>query len=92
VKIISITARRLHYFLYTKVGVPKVTEYNSKNDSVGFSPYYADPKYKFYFERMNRHRGEPYKGFPGERKKMAEHTRMFGRRRRLYRVQKFRRQ
>ncbi|HYK47935.1 MAG TPA: T9SS type A sorting domain-containing protein [Parafilimonas sp.] len=39
-------------WLYTTGGVPKVIEYNSTNDSIGISPYYPDPNYKFFFKRM----------------------------------------
>lgn len=33
-------------------GVAKVTETDSKGNVTGYSPYYADPDYKFYFKRM----------------------------------------
>jgi hypothetical protein len=56
-------------WLYTKAGVPKVIEYNSKNDSVGFSPYYPDPTYKFYFERMIDSVANHIKAFPDNIKK-----------------------
>ena len=49
------------FMVYTKedapswiynAGVPKVTETDSKGDVVGYSPYFADEDYKFYFKRM----------------------------------------
>lgn len=51
----------LIFMVYTKedapdwiynAGVPKVTETDNKGKSVGYSPYYADPEYKFFFKRM----------------------------------------
>src|SRR4051794_29214415 len=33
-------------------GVPKVTETDSKGNTIGYSPYYADPDYKSYFKKM----------------------------------------
>jgi len=56
-------------WLFTTAGVPKVIEYNSNNDSVGFSPYFADPNYKFYFERMIDSVAIHVKAYPGRVKK-----------------------
>lgn len=33
-------------------GVPKVTETDNNGKTVGYSPYYADDDYKFFFKRM----------------------------------------
>lgn len=33
-------------------GVPKVNETNASGASIGYSPYYLDPDYNFYFKRM----------------------------------------
>lgn len=38
-------------WLYSN-GVPKVVEKDKSGNTTGFSPYYADPEYKFYFKRM----------------------------------------
>src|SRR5206468_4910390 len=38
-------------WLYSN-GVPKVTEKDDAGNVTGYSPYYADPDYKTYFERM----------------------------------------
>jgi len=49
------------FMVYTKedapqwiysAGVPKVTETDNKGNVVGYSPYFADEDYKFYFKRM----------------------------------------
>ncbi len=38
-------------WLYTN-GVPKVKQYDSKDNMIGYLPYYKNDKYKFYFKRM----------------------------------------
>ena len=49
------------FMVYTKqdapgwiynAGVPKVTETDNRGKVIGYSPYYADADYKFYFKRM----------------------------------------
>lgn len=53
--------RPIIYMVYTKEaapdwifenGVPKVVEKNDKGEITGYSPYYADDDYKFFFKRM----------------------------------------
>src|SRR5262249_15457307 len=56
-------------WLFTTGSVPKVVEYNSKNDSVGYAPYWADPNYKFYFERMIDSVANHVKSYPDRVKK-----------------------
>ncbi|MBS1745838.1 MAG: T9SS type A sorting domain-containing protein [Bacteroidetes bacterium] len=39
-------------WLFTTGGVPKVTETSDNGNPVGYSPYYLDSNYNFYFKRM----------------------------------------
>lgn len=56
-------------WLYTEKGVPRVIEYDKYADSIGFAPYFPNPAYKYYFERMIDSVANHLKAYPYYKRK-----------------------